>query len=171
MPSGRRPTRASSAGESGLSGRERAVAGAVEHYREFLIGLRSMRSGGFRQGALSSRVLRRRRSSAGADFRHRHRPSRHQGQGAGGAGLRSRWAGSATASPPSPRPETRPRAMSPSNEPANWRDRGGRRSASSPSGKNSNTGTEPREQQHHPPPPPPPQKKMANKPFTCRSSS
>ena len=25
-------------GESGLSGRERAVAGAIEHYREFLIG-------------------------------------------------------------------------------------------------------------------------------------
>ncbi|TIX02083.1 MAG: mandelate racemase/muconate lactonizing enzyme family protein [Mesorhizobium sp.] len=32
-------------GESGLSGRERAVAGAVEHYREFLIGRNPMQIG------------------------------------------------------------------------------------------------------------------------------
>lgn len=32
-------------GESGLSGRERAVAGAIEHYREFVIGRDPMRSG------------------------------------------------------------------------------------------------------------------------------
>src|SRR5580704_7027205 len=32
-------------GESGLSGRERAVAGAVEHYREFLIGRDPMQIG------------------------------------------------------------------------------------------------------------------------------
>src|SRR3569623_2694382 len=32
-------------GESGLSGREKAVAGAVEHYREFLIGQDPMRIG------------------------------------------------------------------------------------------------------------------------------
>ena len=32
-------------GESGLSGRERAVAGAVEHYREFLIGRDAMQIG------------------------------------------------------------------------------------------------------------------------------
>src|SRR6185295_431623 len=32
-------------GESGLSGRERAVIGAIEHYREFLIGRDPMRAG------------------------------------------------------------------------------------------------------------------------------
>ena len=32
-------------GESGLSGRERAVAGAIEHYREFLIGQDAMQIG------------------------------------------------------------------------------------------------------------------------------
>src|SRR2546423_10300151 len=32
-------------GESGLSGRERAVVGALEHYREFLIGRDPMRIG------------------------------------------------------------------------------------------------------------------------------
>ncbi|TIP56646.1 MAG: mandelate racemase/muconate lactonizing enzyme family protein, partial [Mesorhizobium sp.] len=32
-------------GESGLSGREKAVAGAVEHYREFLIGRDPMQIG------------------------------------------------------------------------------------------------------------------------------
>ena len=32
-------------GESGLSGRERAVVGAVEHYREFLVGRDPMRAG------------------------------------------------------------------------------------------------------------------------------
>src|SRR5206468_6515873 len=32
-------------GESGLSGRERAVVGAIEHYREFLIGRDPMRIG------------------------------------------------------------------------------------------------------------------------------
>src|ERR671922_928103 len=32
-------------GESGLSGREKAVAGAVEHYREFLIGRNPMQIG------------------------------------------------------------------------------------------------------------------------------
>lgn len=32
-------------GEAGLSGRERAVAGAIEHYREFLIGRDPMRAG------------------------------------------------------------------------------------------------------------------------------
>ncbi|SER47266.1 galactonate dehydratase [Faunimonas pinastri] len=32
-------------GESGLSGREKAVAGAIEHYREFLIGRDPMRAG------------------------------------------------------------------------------------------------------------------------------
>ncbi len=32
-------------GESGLSGRERAVVGAIEHYREFLIGRDPMRAG------------------------------------------------------------------------------------------------------------------------------
>ncbi|TIW27650.1 MAG: mandelate racemase/muconate lactonizing enzyme family protein, partial [Mesorhizobium sp.] len=32
-------------GESGLSGREKAVAGAVEHYREFLVGRDAMQIG------------------------------------------------------------------------------------------------------------------------------
>ena len=32
-------------GESGLSGREKAVAGAVEHFREFLIGQNAMQIG------------------------------------------------------------------------------------------------------------------------------
>src|ERR1700754_555961 len=32
-------------GESGLSGREKAVAGAIEHYREFLIGQNPMQIG------------------------------------------------------------------------------------------------------------------------------
>ena len=32
-------------GESGLSGRERAVAGAIEHFREFVIGRDPMRAG------------------------------------------------------------------------------------------------------------------------------
>ncbi|TGV81857.1 mandelate racemase/muconate lactonizing enzyme family protein, partial [Mesorhizobium sp. M2D.F.Ca.ET.145.01.1.1] len=32
-------------GESGLSGREKAVAGAVEHYREFLVGRDPMQTG------------------------------------------------------------------------------------------------------------------------------
>ncbi|RUU52721.1 mandelate racemase/muconate lactonizing enzyme family protein, partial [Mesorhizobium sp. M2C.T.Ca.TU.009.01.2.1] len=32
-------------GESGLSGREKAVAGAIEHYREFLIGRDAMQIG------------------------------------------------------------------------------------------------------------------------------
>src|SRR6187431_583626 len=41
-------------GESGLSGREKAVAGAVEHYREFLIGRDPMQIGRIWQAAISA---------------------------------------------------------------------------------------------------------------------
>ena len=74
-------------GESGLSGREKAVAGAIEHYREFLIGRDPMQIGAHLAGDLPQPVFRGRPRAAGRDLRDRHRPPRHQGQGAGRAGL------------------------------------------------------------------------------------
>jgi len=44
-------------GESGLSGRERAVTGAVEHYREFLIGHDPMQIGRIWQEAYRSQYF------------------------------------------------------------------------------------------------------------------
>ena len=44
-------------GESGLSGREKAVAGAVEHYREFLIGRDAMQIGRIWQEVYRSQYL------------------------------------------------------------------------------------------------------------------
>ena len=44
-------------GESGLSGRERAVAGAVEHYTEFVVGRDPMRVGALWQEMYRSQYL------------------------------------------------------------------------------------------------------------------
>ena len=44
-------------GESGLSGREKAVAGAIEHYREFLIGRNPMQIGRIWQEAYRSQYF------------------------------------------------------------------------------------------------------------------
>ena len=76
-------------GESGMSGREKAVAGAVEHYREFLIGRDPIPDRAAVAGDVPQPVLRGRPRVPGGDFGDRHRPPRHQGQGARRAGLRA----------------------------------------------------------------------------------
>ena len=65
------------------------MAGAIEHYREFLIGRDPMQIGAHLAGDVSQPVFRGRARAAGGDFGHRHRPARHQGQGARRAGLRA----------------------------------------------------------------------------------
>jgi galactonate dehydratase len=46
-------------GESGLSGREKAVAGAIEHYAQFLIGRDPMRAGALWQEMYRSQYFLR----------------------------------------------------------------------------------------------------------------
>ena len=74
-------------GESGLSGREKAVAGAVEHYAQFLVGQDPMQMRRALAGDVPQPVLRRRPRAHRGDLGDRHRAPRHQGQGAGRAGL------------------------------------------------------------------------------------
>ena len=100
-------------GESGLSGREKAVAGAIEHYREFLIGRDPMQIGRIWQEVYRSQYF-----EGGGFCRRRCPPSTlpFTTSRARRWGCRPKtcWAAnSATAFPPSPRPATRPRAMRP----------------------------------------------------------
>ena len=74
-------------GESGLSGREKAVVGALEHYREFLIGRDPIADRRDLAGDVPQPVFRGRARAAGGDLGDRHRAPRHQGQGARRAGL------------------------------------------------------------------------------------
>ena len=76
-------------GESGLSGREKAVVGAVEHFRRIR---RRPRPDAHRRalaGDVPQPVFRGRPGADGGDLGDRHRAPRHQGQGARRAGLRS----------------------------------------------------------------------------------
>ena len=73
-------------GESGLSGREKAVVGAIEHYREFLIGRDPFADRRALAGDVPQPVFRGRAGADRRDLGHRHRAPRHQGQGARRAG-------------------------------------------------------------------------------------
>lgn len=59
--------------ESGMSYRERTVIGAVEHYREFLIGRDPMRTGSLWQEMYQKPVLRGRPRARGRELGDRHR--------------------------------------------------------------------------------------------------
>ena len=67
--------------------REEAVVGAIEHYREFLIGADPFRIGAIWQGLYRSQYFEGGRVAARGDLGDRHRAPRHQGQGARRAGL------------------------------------------------------------------------------------
>ena len=68
-------------GESGLSTRDLAVAGAVKHYREWLIGRDPMRIGALWQEMYRSQYFEGGRALHGGHLGHRPCPLRHQGQG------------------------------------------------------------------------------------------
>ena len=74
-------------GESGLSSREKAVVGAIEHYSQFLIGQDAMQIGRIWQEMYRSQYFEGGRVSTGRNFSDRHCPARHQGQGAWRASL------------------------------------------------------------------------------------
>ena len=74
-----RPTRASWAGANpGCPARERAVAAAVGHYREFLIGADPMARGAIWQRLYRSQYFEGGRVLTAAHVGHRHRALRHQ---------------------------------------------------------------------------------------------
>ncbi len=94
-------------GESGLSGREKAVVGALEHYAEFLRGRDPFKIGSLWQKCIAASIRRWARPS-GRRFRHRYRASRYQGQGARRAVYDLLAANSAIISQPSPQPLPHP---------------------------------------------------------------
>ena len=70
-------------GESGLSGRELAVMGAIEHFKPLLIGQDATRIDvAHLANALSRRLLSGQPRHRQRNLRHRHRPVGHSGQGA-----------------------------------------------------------------------------------------
>jgi galactonate dehydratase len=75
-------------GESGLSGREKAVMGAMDHYGQFPRRARSDADRSPVAGDVPQPVFRGRPRPRRRDLGHRHRAPRHQGQSLGRAGLR-----------------------------------------------------------------------------------
>src|SRR3712207_1474845 len=61
-------------GESGLSARERAVMGAIDHYREFLIGRDPMQAGALWQEIYRSQYFRSEERRVGKECRSRWSP-------------------------------------------------------------------------------------------------
>ena len=68
-------------GESGLSGRELAVVGAVRHYREFLLGRDPREIGRLWQEMYRGQYFEGGRVLTAGDFGHRHRLTRRGRQG------------------------------------------------------------------------------------------
>ena len=73
-------------GESGLSGRELAVEGAVKHYREFLLGKDPRQIGGLWQEMYRSQYFEGGARANRSHLRYRHRPVRSCRQGTERAG-------------------------------------------------------------------------------------
>ncbi len=75
-------------GEAGLTGRELAVMGAIEHFKPLLIGQDPARIEHIWQMLFRGGFFPAQRILDRGDLGHRHRAVGHQGQGAGRADLR-----------------------------------------------------------------------------------